>query len=330
MCNTFVVKAKNGKKVVGSDMQYGNMVGNILGRMLKGISLNGITSTIDFNAFFSDFNIAGKHVRTVSMGYSEYLVARQWFRDTSFNNALTTKDNQISGLSLLQFILGNAKSIDETKKLLEGKQLTLPLEILNQFGTVQIFLYDIAKDKSVVINFVEKDGKQGIAKYTELPGHVITNMPDAEYHIKNLGAFVNYADSVESVTKVKEINGYPVEFTGLGNAWKGIPSSATPEDRFVSLNLHLDAALKHSQPKDSKEALLLVSKVLEKHTVIEGTVCHSTITGKSWDKTQWLIMIDLETGTTYRKMCDSFNYEIVDFPTINIKNSVEPEALGAM
>jgi choloylglycine hydrolase len=135
-------------------------------------------------------------------------------------------DEEVRSLApweLVTWILTSFATVDEVRRALpEIKVGSAKLE--GYLFPLHYIVHDAAGN-SLVIEYLE-----GKLSLQDNPIGVITNSPDFEWHVKNLGNYVNLrADNAAPET----IDGLKVSQLGQGSGLLGIPGDFTPPSRFV-------------------------------------------------------------------------------------------------
>lgn len=145
--------------------------------------------------------------------------------------SVTIKENQnisLSSSDFTQWILSMFSTVDEVKKAIQNNEVAISPVLTPGFPPqVQPFhfvVYD-KTGKSIVIEPI--DGK---LKMYDNPIGVITNSPTFDWHMTNLGNYVNLLAHTPEAPKLfnKEIKSL-----GQGSGMLGLPGDFTPPSRFV-------------------------------------------------------------------------------------------------
>ena len=131
------------------------------------------------------------------------------------------KENTISDLQLVSWILGNCATLDEVKEAVKS---------------VHVVNID-PRSSTVHWRFTDAEGKQLVLEITEQTPHffentlgVLTNSPGFEWQLTNLN---NYVNLFPGTAPAQDLGTTPLKSFGAGSGFLGIPGDVTPPSRFV-------------------------------------------------------------------------------------------------
>lgn len=312
MCTRIFFKDANGKAYVARTMDFASDVGTEYGEYLPGNHLT-IKTEIPFKAKFSSkFGL-----RFVSDGYNSkgLSIETLWLPETTFDVAAIPGLDQLGAVALPQQILGNCATVEDVKKLLDGKTVTIPLKEAAELATIHISL--TAKNKTGewenwVIEFKTVNGKNGVPVWYENPIGVMTNSPSFPWHLTNVR---NYTQIATYNTESRKFLGTEFKHTSFGANQLGLPGGVDSPSRFIRATVSLGMALERKVPANENESVLLADHVLGLVSVVEGV---SGDSGQKFDKTLWTVVkaLDNYENGFWQKSCTDFGFAKLDIKPI--------------
>ncbi len=191
----------------------------------------------------------------------------------------------LATFEIIPYILGRCKSVAEARRVLSEINLTN-----DAFSSLMspAELHFMLSDKECSVT--AEPCKDGFRVYDNTP-EVLTNNPTFDYHIKNLGQYMNLSVSEPNADFFKKIKIH-AESRGLGGL--GLPGDLSSASRFVRA-----AFVKSNSPlKDEvSDAVNQFFHILSSVSFTEGTVK----VGESYERTQYSCCADIATLTYYFK-----------------------------
>lgn len=216
------------------------------------------------------------------------------------------------------WVLSNFATVDEVRKAL-GDVIVWG-ETIPQLGSFTPLHYSVhdANGKSIVIEYV--DGKLNV--YDNEVG-VLTNSPTYDWHVQNLRNYVN----------LTPVNAAPVKIgnatyagTGQGSGLHGLPGDPTPPSRFV---MAAATAFLADRPKDSGEALILATHLIDRVDIPKGLVRDYHSGGKpTGDYTQWTTFRDHANKIYYWKTYNDPGLKAVDLKDLDFSEGQPVRSLS--
>jgi choloylglycine hydrolase len=146
----------------------------------------------------------------------------------------------------------------------------------------------------------------GELKVHENPLGVMTNAPTFDWHITNLGNFINL--SVNNVPPV-ELDGLKVPGFGQGSGMLGLPGDFTPPSRFVRAVAFSHAALPVATADDG---VFQVFHLLNQFDIPRGSARGVDHGRDVTDYTLWTAASDLKNLRYYFRTFDNSRIRMVD------------------
>ncbi len=223
------------------------------------------------------------------------------------------KDRSIADLQLVPFLLGGCSTIDEVKAKVNEVRIT---NIDPRASTVHWRFADTS-GRQVVLEVVG-----GVARFYENELGVLTNSPGFEWHLTNLGNYVNLFPGGVAGHPFGTIELAPL---GGGSGFLGLPGDFTPPSRFVRA-----AFLQNSAPQRATafESVLQCFQLLNNFDVPVGSQYAAGETPADIPSaTQWTAATDmthrmLYYRTMYNSTIRSIDLRAIDFS--KVKYRAEP------
>jgi len=209
-------------------------------------------------------------------------------------------DKTIAHYELITWILSNFAAVDEVK---EGIKTIRVCE--GQTGTVGVQpLHYVVHDTQggcIVIEYVN-----GGLKVYDNPIGVMTNSPPFDWHLINLGNYINI-----SATNVRPFDVAGVKETGFGQGtgMLGLPGDYTPPSRFVRMVALTSSALPVKGPD---AGLNLAFTILNNVDIARGTVRDTSGKEPLYDSTDWAVVSDLGQKKFYYRRYFNKDWRCVD------------------
>lgn len=314
-CTDFLVTTEDKAAINGRSMEFGiDMESKIVihprgeersssaPNGQKGIKWTSQYGFIGLTAFDLDCAVDGMNEKGLSVGAlwlpnSQYAtVAPQ-----DYERALII--NEVGN-----WILGNFTTVGEVKKALENVVVwAQPIAQIDGIPPLHLAIHD-AQGASLVVEFIK-----GEKKFYNNRVAVLTNAPEFNWHMQNLGNYVNL--KAMSAAPVN-LNGTVLSPPGQGSGLLGIPGDWMPPSRFVRIVAFKEFAEK---PKDAKSGVNLAFHLLNTVDIPFGGNRTETKNGVSFDYTQWIVVKDLTNKCLYFRTYDDLNIRSVDLTKANLQ-----------
>ncbi|MGM9736781.1 MAG: linear amide C-N hydrolase [Candidatus Cryptobacteroides sp.] len=182
--------------------------------------------------------------------------------------------------------------------------------------------------------FGDRTGRQIVVEITggklniyDNPVGVLTNAPGFEWHLTNLGNYLNLVQGNAGGEAWKSLSGtFPVKALSGGSGMLGLPGDPTSPSRFVRVAVYRATA---PQPSDGFEAMLQSFKILEAMVIPVGVVIDVNANPeKSTDmltSTQFTTASDIDGLKFYYRTMDNsrircINLEDIDFGKVKFRS----------
>lgn len=300
-CTSMVFKAQDGTGIYARTMEWGATdLKSELVRVPRNMSFSSalggekIGKSWKNSLGFVGINAAGLPYATDGMNESGLAVGALFYPGFAEYQTLEEKSRTgtISSVDVLNYLLGNFKSVEEVRQGLPKIRVVRNLDIEKQFGG-PIPLHYVVTDgsgASIVIEYT----KGQLAIYDNKVG-VMTNSPSYDWHLLNLRNYANLKPNGPVTSR--NINGVSLEPFGAGSGMLGLPGDFTPPSRFV----RAVAFVQSMEPvKDAAEAVSAASTILNNFDIPKGLVREgASANDYHLGYTQWSVIADTRHKVYY-------------------------------
>jgi choloylglycine hydrolase len=326
-CTAFQLKSQDGAYVYCRSLEFGlKLDSNLLivgrGTDFQGTAPDGQPGLVwktkygyaGMNQFFESDQISD------GMNEKGLVVGALYFPGYArFEDAEPTKNNRtIAPWEFIGYILGNCGTMNDVIAIIPT--ITVAHEVLpntNFYLPLHYFISD-QEGNSLVVEYV--DGQRNV--YNN-PANVFTNSPQFDWHLTNLGNYVNL--SPNNVSELS-INNYQAKSFGQGSGLLGLPGDYTPPSRFVRAALFSNWAL--PQPT-ALETVRLGFHILNTFDIFQGIVRSNEKPPKGIDLshfekadiTEWVIVHDKKNLKTYFRTYGSLEIQSADFKRLDFSKA---------
>ncbi|WP_145308974.1 linear amide C-N hydrolase [Gimesia fumaroli] len=314
-CTGITIKPKDGSVVFGRTLEFAeNLQSNIIviprnrpnsgtaPGQKQGLQWNSQYAMVGMNAFNLPIIADGMNERGLHVGIF-------YFPDYAKYQAVSDQEvsKTISPMEVPLYLLGTCATVDEVTKRIQ--QIKVGNVVMQQMGGVPPFHY-IASDasgKSVVLEYV--DGKLNIHQN---PLGVFTNSPTFDWHMTNLGNYVNLLTN--NISEIK-VQGQTIKGLGQGSGMLGLPGDFTPPSRFVRAVAFSASVF----PVDTaREGVLQVFHVLNQFDIPKGAARGDENGKTTADYTEWTSVSDLKNRRYYFRTYDDSTIRMVNLNSLNL------------
>ena len=213
------------------------------------------------------------------------------------------KENTVSDLQLVSWILGNCATLDEVKEAVKS---------------VHVVNID-PRSSTVHWRFTDAEGKQLVLEITEQTPHffentlgVLTNSPGFEWQLTNLN---NYVNLFPGTAPAQDLGTTPLKSFGAGSGLLGIPGDVTPPSRFVRAAFYQSTA----PLQDSAEKTVLQGfQILNNFDIPVGIEFPlGKVPADIPSATQWTSATDMTNRTIYYRTMYNSAIRSIDLRTID-------------
>ena len=298
-CTSMIFKAEDGTRVYARTMEWG--ASDLKSEMMlvpRSISFSsalgdGKTGAAWKNQYgFVGVNAAGLPYATDGMNEAGLTVGALFFpgfagyQDVKADELATT----VSNVDLVNYILGNFKTVDEVRAAMPKIRVVRNAEIEKEFGT-PLPLHHIVSDAtgaSIIVEYM--DGQLSV---TDNKVGAMTNSPGYDWHLLNLR---NYANLSPQAPRPRNIDGVSLAPFGAGSGMLGLPGDFTPPSRFVRAVAFVNTMI---PAKDAADAVSAASAMLNNFDIPKGLVREGSAEDFHLGYTQWSVIADMSHKVYY-------------------------------
>jgi penicillin V acylase-like amidase (Ntn superfamily) len=157
-------------------------------------------------------------------------VGELYFANEAIYQEYTSGKLNLAPHELIFWLLGNIADIPDLYQKIDQIQLVQVETTLLGITVPLHFIVTDANGRCVVI-----ETNRGIIEVKDNPVGVMTNSPELEWHLKNIG---NYLSVRPENFPSRTFNGYKVKPFGLGNGTSILPGGLTSPERFIRMVYH--------------------------------------------------------------------------------------------
>jgi choloylglycine hydrolase len=205
------------------------------------------------------------------------------------------------------YLLGNCATVDEAVHALPG--LRVGEVVQKDLGYVPPchYILNDAAGHCVVVEYVD-----GQLKIHENPLGVITNSPTFDWHVTNIGNYVNL-----SPNNVPPVEMAGMKFTGFGqgSGMLGLPGDFTPPSRFIRAVAFSQAALPVAT---AHEGVLQAFHLLNQFDIPKGVARGVDHGRKVADFTLWTSASDLTNHHYYFRTYANSRIRMIDLEKVDL------------
>ncbi|MFH3479714.1 linear amide C-N hydrolase [Xanthobacter variabilis] len=306
-CTSLILKAKDGGVVYGRTMEFSLPLQSQAMVMPRNVALTGTGPTgqagtgLSWTGKYAAVGLNGVGMKIFVDGMNEkglaggllYLPGLAKFQDVTPAEA----KNSIASFEMLTYVLTSFATVAEVKAAMPKiKVSAAPQETFKGPVPVHMTLHD-ASGASLVVEYVG-----GELHMYDNPTGVLTNAPGFDWHLANLGQYVNLGAAEPDSMSVGPLTISPPS-TGAG--LHGLPGDVLSPSRFVRAFFFSRFA---PQPATVDEGLTTVRHIMSSFDIAPGSVVTQSDSaaggGVSGNElTEWTVYADLKnmryTFTTY-------------------------------
>jgi choloylglycine hydrolase len=314
-CTGITVKTKDGAVIFGRTLEFAvdfqsnliivpretEYVGTAPGGK-PGLRWKSKYGVVGMNAFDMPLFADGLNERGVHVGIFYFPGFAKYQSVTEKDYPQTLAPQEFAG-----YLLGMCATAEEAVEA--AMQVKVADVVFPQFGFVPPFHFVVsdASGKSVVLEHVA-----GELKVHPNPLGVITNSPTFDWHMTNLGNYVN-----ETVSNVPEIDvgGEKIKSLGQGSGMLGLPGDFTPPSRFVRAVAFSQSAL---PAETAKEGVLQAFHILNQFDIPKGAARGRERRKVVADYTLWTTVADLKNARYYFRTFENSRIRMLDLKALDL------------
>lgn len=318
-CTDFLLVAKDGAAVNGRSMEFGidlkpQLVVHPRGeKMQSKAPNNGLGLAWESQLGYFAVNVLGLDCAVDGMNEKGLSFGALWLPGSEYENVPLSEQNKAINLQDVgNWILGNFETTAQVRENLEKVLVWAePMEQIGAVPPLHIAVHD-AKGNSLVVEFI-----RGKKRIHDNKIAVLTNAPQFEWHVKNLGNYLNLRAMDAGAV---DLNGTVLSASGKGGGLLGIPGDWMPPSRFVRIVAYKEFAKK---PQDAKESVNLAFHLLNTVDIPFGAIASETKEGISFDYTQWIVVKDLKNKVIYFRTYEDITVQSIPLDVFNMQTANE-------
>jgi choloylglycine hydrolase len=313
-CTGITVRAKDGSIVFARTLEFAqDLQSNIVilprGQQLVGTSPTGKPGlhwtskygVVGVNAFGLPITLDGTNEPGLSVGLFYFPGYADYQAVTAANF-----ERSLAPWELGTYLLGTCASVEEAVQA--ANNIVVGKAVLAQMGMVPPahFIVSDATGHCAVLEYLD-----GELHVRQNPLGVFTNSPSFDWHVTNLGNYVNLG--VNNVPRL-DLNGVAVHGLGQGSGMLGLPGDFTPPSRFVRAVAFSKAAL---PVHNAREAVLQAFHLLNQFDIPPGAARGVEQGQTVSDYTQWTAAADLANRRYYFRTFHNSQIRMIDLKKVN-------------
>ncbi len=320
-CTGITLKSRNGDVVVARTMDWsGEEMDNMYivaprGHTAQSILPDGTTGGMQFTSIYGYVGLGMEQSEFIVDGTNEAGLSAALFYFPKYGQYVeydeTLRDQTISDLQLVSWILSQFSTIDQVKSAIQNVRV---VHVDPRADTVHWRITE-SNGKQAVLEFI--DG-QPVFYDSELG--VLTNSPAYSWHMLNLNNYVNLKPGTAGPTNLGPIT---LRAFGAGSGFLGIPGDMTPPSRFVRAAFFQSFSIPQNRGFDS---VIQAFHILNNFDVPLGIQFAPGASPTNMPSaTQWTIASDMSNNviyyhTMYDRTLRSIDLNKIDFASVKFQH----------
>eukprot|EP01065_Artemidia_motanka_P029854 TRINITY_DN35919_c0_g1_i1.p1 TRINITY_DN35919_c0_g1~~TRINITY_DN35919_c0_g1_i1.p1 ORF type:complete len:411 (+),score=144.90 TRINITY_DN35919_c0_g1_i1:109-1233(+) len=222
-------------------------------------------------------------------------------------------------IDLPSYLMATCKTVEEAVAALQGITVEDPLWAVSASGTRGHWGIADGLGKQVVVEYL--NGELHVHNNTI---GIMTNDPDYEWQLRNLNNFVNLQPSWPTAPHGMQIDteiGAVPSAIGHGFNLVGLPGDVSPPARFVNMFYLRELAQQNLPVRNESEAITLVTALLNRVIVVQGSVARAQKDDPAFDFTQYAVMKIPETRKFIYRGYFNMQWKQVDLAKVDFTKS---------
>lgn len=314
-CTGIQLIAKDGTVVHARTLEFGEILPPVIVAIPKGVAKVGQTPSgapgLKWETKFAAVGMGMAGNDFLADGVNDQGLAAGLFYHPGYAKYAELQPGDearaIAPFQLITYLLTTCATVEDAPEAL-GKIVVAPT-VFKPMGVAPP-IHAVIRDASgaaIVVEFI--NGKTVIY---DNPVGVITNDPTFDWHLTNLGNYINL-----SPTNVPSIREGDMELSqlGQGSGLLGLPGDYTPPSRFVRAVVFTQSA---DQPANGTDAVNTAFHILDSFDIVKGEVRTPRGSTDPADFTQWTSAADLKSGRYYFKTYANPQIRVVDLSRLDL------------
>jgi len=308
-CTSLIIPTKDGGYVYGRTLEFALDLESDVIFIPRGYQMRGTGpdakagSGLNYKTKYAVAGANGLKLPIIVDGVNEkglaggalYLPGFTLYQETSQAEA----SNSLASYEALGYILTNFATTDEVKSALPKIKVNRSAHpVFKGMVPLHFTLHD-ASGKSIVVEYIG-----GELQITDNPTRVLTNGPEIDFHLKNLGL---YAGVSKNPLTPLSIGGSTYSPPSTGANMVGLPGDLSAPSRFVRAVFFTQSA---PTPKNNDDATSMMFHILNNFDIPPGAISTSSKSASGggidgYETTEWMSVATLKDPTFYVRSYDS-------------------------
>lgn len=314
-CTGITIKPQDGSVIFARTLEFAVDLKSSIGVIPRGLDFTGATAggepglawtsrygAVGMNMYGKPLLVDGLNEKGLQVG-AFYFPGFAKFQEVSEDD----RARSLAPHQLPTFLLGTAASVDEALNAV--RQIKVGEVVFSDFGFVppaHLILTD-ASGKAAVIEYVK-----GELHIHDNPLGVMSNSPTFDWHMINLGNYVNLSANNISET---DIGGVEVKGLGQGTGMLGLPGDFTPPSRFLRAVVFSKSALPVAT---AQQGVLQAFHLLNQFDIPKGAARGLEHGHVAADYTLWTSAADLQNLRYYFRTFENSRIRMVDLTALDL------------
>lgn len=313
-CTGITLKPRDGSRIFGRTLEFAMDMKSNLIVVPRGLEFTGSTplgkpgkrwtskyGVAGMNAFGMTATLDGLNERGLAVGlfYFPNYAGYQKVDEADVERAVAPWE---FGLLLLSTCATVDEAVAAAQDALVGAVVQPDMGIVPPAH----FIVSDAAGGCVVLEHVD-----GALKIHQNPLGVMSNSPTFDWHLTNLGNYVNL--TVNNVPKLK-LDGSPITAFGQGSGLRGLPGDFTPPSRFIRAVAFSQSAL---PAETAHDGVVQAFHLLNQFDIPKGAVRGSEAAEPTAEYTLWTSVADMTNRRYYFRTFADSRLRMVDLAKLN-------------
>jgi choloylglycine hydrolase len=316
-CTGIQLTAKDGSVVHARTLEFGEMLPPVLVAIPKGIDQIGMTPSgapgLKWKSTYAAVGMGMQGNSFVADGVNDQGLASGLFYHPGYAKYAEPQPGEegrvIAPFQLISYLLTTCATVEDARAALENV-IVAPTVLKEMAFTPPI--HAIVRDvsgASIVVEFLN-----GQTVIYDNPVGVITNDPTFDWHLTNLGNYINLSPT--NVPPVKE-GDLALSQLGQGSGLLGLPGDYTPPSRFIRAVAFTQSA---DKPESATDAINTAFHILDSFDIVKGVVRSAHGSTDPADFTQWTSAADMKGGRYYFRTYANPQIRVVDLNKLDLSS----------
>ena len=317
-CTSFMLKGSDGGSIYGRTMEFGMPLKSELITIPRNYALKGIGTDGQYGSgrsWSAKYAVAGMNPLGLpelvdGMNEKGLMGGVLNLPNSAQYQAVSSAESgdSINSLQVLTYALTNFATVDEIKAGLQ--KIKVNGAKIAQYGNntpLVHYTFHDANGKSIVVEYVK-----GQLTITDNPTTVMTNDPPIEYHLRDIGNYVNLSNIEKSPLK---IHGATFNAPSSGTGLHGMPGDFLSTSRFIRalfLSNSVPSSFTNAQMSEAAWHILGSFDIPPGSVTLPASNPYGGGVG-GYEVTEWSVVANNKNMTYSVKMYENTNIYVFDF-----------------